>query len=608
MVDVARCLANLAQGLHNRQEAELLVAAQKWGLSLRRVRMQDRNWRRQDLGILIAWQTATEQFVVIDATGCGSPSRVSIDGSRHLMSEADCGALHTDMLALAKPQGRSIRASHAVLPLLVMVAAQSVILLVFWGHPPGMRAALILSLAGLAWITARVAYSIALSRASILLGWRHHDDLWAEILDRGVTILQSRTPHDYARAMRSLLKNRVKTLRGRMALPMGLASLLPGLVALSISVPQLGLYYALAWAPLLACAIASRRLVGLIEIAEGQSSGEMEQRLDLAAQGSLGLRPLGAESFALTRLEAALRRQRRLARRRRTLQQVILACEALFFVLAGAVSIISTLDTPLTALVTVASFMVALGLVEVGRAAAAMTVSGGSSHDNASKSRFTRDVAEEHEALESIELIGVTFQYPGASRPLFKPQDLSIRRGEIVAITGPSGAGKSTLLRLALGILPPTTGEVRINGKCVCAQEQKIWRRQLGVVLQDEHMAVDTLKSFLQGMSGLSLETALRSSDRLGLLKEIEALPMGIQTLVAQGMVPAGLRERLLIARVLLRQPSLLILDEATTGLDEEFQTRLLQELRTAGIGVLIATHRKSVVAIADRCVMVTPV
>lgn len=607
MVDVARCLANLAQGLHHRQEAELQVAAHKRGLSLRRVRMQERNWRRQDLGILVAWQTATEQFVVVDATGCGSPSSVSIDGRRQRLSEADCEALDTDMLALATPQGRSIHASLAVLTLLVMLAAKALILLVFSGYPPGMRAALILSLAGLAWVLARVAYSIALSRASILLGWGRHTELWAEILDKGVTILQSRAPHDHARAMRSLLKNRVKTLRGRMAFPIGLASLLPGLVALGISVPQLGLYYALAWAPLLACAIAARRLVGLIENEEGQSLGEMEQRLDLAAQCSLGLRPLGAESFALTRLEAALRRQRRLARRRRTLLQIILACELLYFLLAGAVSVISTMDTPLIALVTVASFMVALGLVEVGRAAAAMTASAGSSHDNVPKSRFPQDLAEEHKALESIELIGVTFQYPGASRPLFKPQDLSIRRGEIVAITGPSGAGKSTLLRLALGILQPTMGEVMINGKCVCAQEQKIWRRQLGVVLQDEHMAVDTLKSFLQGMSGLSLDPALRSSDRLGLLKEIEALPMGIQTLVAEGIVPTGLRERLLIARVLLRQPSLLILDEATTGLDEEFQTSLLEELRTAGLGVMIATHRESVVAIADRCVTVTP-
>lgn len=236
MVDVARCLAILAQGLHHRQEAELLVAAQKRGLSLRRVLMQDRNWRRQDLGILVAWQASTEQFVVIDVTGCGSPSRVSIDGSRQRLSRVDCAALNTDMLALATPQGRSIHASLAALALLVMLAAQALVLLVISGHPPGMRAALILSLAGLAWIVARVAYSIAASRASILLGWRRHSDLLAEILDGGVTILQSRTPHDYARAMRALLKNRVKTLRGRMALPMGLASLLPGLVALSISV------------------------------------------------------------------------------------------------------------------------------------------------------------------------------------------------------------------------------------------------------------------------------------------------------------------------------------------------------------------------------------
>jgi ABC-type bacteriocin/lantibiotic exporter with double-glycine peptidase domain len=109
-------------------------------------------------------------------------------------------------------------------------------------------------------------------------------------------------------------------------------------------------------------------------------------------------------------------------------------------------------------------------------------------------------------------------------------------------------------------------------------------------------------------MSALRFEAVLEEFDTLGLLDEIHALPMGIQTVIAEGMVPAGLLQRLLIARVLLRHPAFLVLDEATTGLDEDVQAKLLTDLRRAGIGVLIATHRESVVAIADRCVKILPV
>lgn len=606
MDDVVHRLAELVHGLNYKQEAELLSLAQEQGLLLRRVRIHERRWEKRDLGILVAWQTETEQFIVIDANGCGSPSRVNAAGQRLLLSEADCGALHADMLALAEPRGRPLRAYLAVLALLVILAAQALILFTFMGELPGVRAALIVFLAGLALVLAHVAYSLASSRAYVLRGWRLHQDLWTEVLDRGLKILRDRTPGDYAQAMRSLLKRRIRGFCGAMALPLGLVIMLPGLVVLGISASEVALYSCLVWPPLLLSAIVARSQAGKVESHEEDGLVEAQKQLDLVARFNIGLRPLGAEAFALSRLKVAMKRLRGLARKKRGLRHTAVACETLLLALTVMLSIYSVKATPITAPVTLAGLTVALGLVLVGRAAVAMAA-GGCSPEEAPRRVAAHWQQGPEEALESIELRGVTFQYPGAPRPLFKPTDLLIRRGEILAVTGPSGVGKSTLLRLALGVLEPTAGELRINGRPVSTIDPKAWRRQIGVVLQDEHVPVETLKSFLMGMSPLPFEVVLDSLDALGLLKEIDALPMGIQTLMAEGLFPAGLRERLLIARALLRRPALLVLDEATTRLDEVVQAKLLSDLRMAGIGVLIATHRESAVAIADRCVKLVP-
>lgn len=609
MDEIAYRLAQLAHGRDLSHEAELRSLAQERGLMLRRVRMHERQWWKRDLGILLAWHSVRRQFVVVHARCRGLPFAVTVDGRRHPLSEADCRALHSDMLALVVPQGRLAPVSLPTAALGVMFAAQVVILSVFAGEPQGGRAVSILLLAGLALVLARAAYLVTSSRASIVLGWHLHDQLWTEALDRGLTVLQGSTSYDYAQSMRSLLKRRIRGLCGTISLPMGLATLLPGLLFIGVSSPELVLRFSLVWIPLFLAAITARHLLATVESQQEQGLGDAQNRLDLVTQINLGLRPLGAEAFALNRLEAAADNRKRLARRERGLLQTAVVCETLLVVLTGATSVAFSKGMPAMVLVTAAGLMVAIGLVEVGRSVVAMIPAGKSPIEMKASGRLSpRCQPGSEEALQSIELKGVTFRHSGAPAPLFRPTDLLIRRGEIVAVTGPSGAGKSTLLRLALGLLQPLEGELRVNGQPAFALDHIAWRRQVGAVLQDEHVPVETIKSFLLGMSALRLEAALECLDTLGLLQEIDALPMGIQTVLAEGMIPTGLMERLQIARVLLRRPALLVLDEATTGLDEAVQTKLLTDLRIAGIGVLIATHRESAVAIADRRVNVVPI
>ncbi|HEX4780947.1 MAG TPA: ATP-binding cassette domain-containing protein, partial [Usitatibacter sp.] len=166
---------------------------------------------------------------------------------------------------------------------------------------------------------------------------------------------------------------------------------------------------------------------------------------------------------------------------------------------------------------------------------------------------------ERHEPTGAIELEKVSFAY--AEGPVvLEDVDLSIAPGEFVAIVGASGSGKSTLIRLLLGFETPNIGAIRYDGKNLKRLDLGHLRRRIGTVLQGGKLWGGDLLSNIAGAHPISVETASEAARRAGLARDIEAMPMGLYTVVGEGLstLSGGQRQRLLIARALVADPRIL--------------------------------------------------
>lgn len=203
----------------------------------------------------------------------------------------------------------------------------------------------------------------------------------------------------------------------------------------------------------------------------------------------------------------------------------------------------------------------------------------------------------------AIEVKSLNFRYSEADPWLLKDIDLCIHAGECVAITGPSGAGKSTLLKLMAGLLQPQSGDVIINGHSVCASRAAVLGK-VGFVLQDDSLFAGSISSNIAFASDVPDPERVQECARLACLdEEIMAMPMGYETLIGEmgSALSGGQQQRLLLARALYQQPSILILDEATSHLDVPTEQRIAAMLAELRITRIFAAHRPDTVAIAGR-------
>jgi ATP-binding cassette subfamily C protein len=203
-----------------------------------------------------------------------------------------------------------------------------------------------------------------------------------------------------------------------------------------------------------------------------------------------------------------------------------------------------------------------------------------------------------------IRLEGVGFRYE-ADRPLVL-QDLSliIGAGKVTAIVGSSGTGKSTVADLVNGLLSPGTGRVLVDGAELTPQAARAWRRQVGYVAQDTVLFHDTVRANMSWANPEATEQEIRESLALAAAEFVFELPQGLDTTMGdRGMLLShGQRQRIALARALLRKPGLLILDEATSALDFDNEKRILDAIdqlkgRTT---VLLIAHRVSAIQRAD--------
>jgi ABC-type bacteriocin/lantibiotic exporter with double-glycine peptidase domain len=183
---------------------------------------------------------------------------------------------------------------------------------------------------------------------------------------------------------------------------------------------------------------------------------------------------------------------------------------------------------------------------------------------------------------------------------------LKIAQGEYVAIVGPSGSGKSSLFRLLLGFEKPETGAVFLDGKALDTLDISAARRQFGVVLQNGRLATGSLYDNICGGVRLPLEQAWEAARLAGLEDDIKAMPMGMHTVVSEGVntLSGGQRQRVMIARAVARRPRILLFDEATSSLDNQSQAIVSESLGNLNVTRIVIAHRLSTVRQADRIIV----
>jgi NHLM bacteriocin system ABC transporter ATP-binding protein len=183
--------------------------------------------------------------------------------------------------------------------------------------------------------------------------------------------------------------------------------------------------------------------------------------------------------------------------------------------------------------------------------------------------------------------------------------DVSIQAdpGQFIALVGPSGSGKSTLFRLLLGFDTPESGSIYYDGQDLNGLNLRAVRRQLGVVLQNSRLMSAPLFENIASGALITVEEAWEAARMAGFAADIEAMPMGMHTIVSEGgtNLSGGQRQRLLIARSLVLKPKILLFDEATSALDNHTQAIVSQSLEQLKVTRIVIAHRLSTIRNADR-------
>ncbi len=206
-----------------------------------------------------------------------------------------------------------------------------------------------------------------------------------------------------------------------------------------------------------------------------------------------------------------------------------------------------------------------------------------------------------------IEIKDVHFRYCKDTSLVLRGLSMQVEAGSFVALVGPSGAGKSSLLRLLLAFDVAESGSVFLDGKDITQLETQALRRNFGVVLQNGQLFAGSVFDNITAGSNLSMDDAWWAARMAGLDKDIEAMPMGMHTVLSEGAgtFSGGQRQRLMIARAIIHHPKILLFDEATSALDNETQAIVSKSLESMNCTRIVIAHRLSTVRKADRIFVV---
>ncbi|MEW4306048.1 ABC transporter ATP-binding protein [Rossellomorea marisflavi] len=212
-------------------------------------------------------------------------------------------------------------------------------------------------------------------------------------------------------------------------------------------------------------------------------------------------------------------------------------------------------------------------------------------------------------AMGDIQLDDVTFTYPGKEEDVLKGVSFTIRPGETCALVGPSGSGKSTIVDLLFKFYDAGKGSIKVDGRDVTEWDTDWLRSQMAIVTQDVMMRSGSLAENLRiGKRDATDEELMEALEASGLGDLITTLPDGLDTLVGErgSLLSGGQKQRLSLARAILKDAPIMVLDEASSALDPITETKINEAVLRAGKNqtIIIVSHRLSTVLAADKIVV----
>ena len=210
----------------------------------------------------------------------------------------------------------------------------------------------------------------------------------------------------------------------------------------------------------------------------------------------------------------------------------------------------------------------------------------------------------------NIQFENISFKYPDTNKFVLEDINFEIKPGQKVALVGPSGAGKSTITQLLMRFYPITSGDIKVDGKDISSYALSDYRSNIGIVPQEVMLFGGTIReNILYGKTNATEEELLNAAEKANVTEFIEHMKDGFDTIVGERGVKlsGGQRQRIAIARAVLKDPSILILDEATSSLDAQSEILVQKALETLmeNRTTLIIAHRLSTIRSADRILVI---
>jgi ATP-binding cassette subfamily B protein RaxB len=222
------------------------------------------------------------------------------------------------------------------------------------------------------------------------------------------------------------------------------------------------------------------------------------------------------------------------------------------------------------------------------------------------RDRQIGDAGQAPRRLLTVEARNLSFRYSVNDRWVLKDVSFRVEAGEWIAIAGPSGCGKTTLLKILAGLLDPTDGVVLVDGEPLKSLGPDRYRTMLGVVMQDDQLFAGSIADNISFFASQpDLDRIQHCAAMAAVHDEIVAMPMGYGTLTGDmgTVLSGGQKQRVLIARALYRDPSILLMDEATSHLDMEKERAVNDAIRETRTTRIVIAHRPETIRASDRVI-----